>query len=84
MCIDGGITVGSEDRLIELFLQKYSVCFDDKHEVKACGRNFCSELIAVCEDLGKKIGKIADYGNMSTGLMNVNNIQELYKEVSNV
>lgn len=57
-----------KDRFHEL----YQCCFDENDCIKACGRNACKELISF---LG------SEYGNIDTGMMNVQKIVTLYHDI---
>ena len=61
------------------FLKLYYLAFNNKGEVKNCGRNVCKELIKAAY----KINNTTDYGNPETGFMNIENIKILYEEILN-
>ena len=65
---------------IKDFLFKYGRVFDESGNIRLCGRNACADLIEACQKIASD--KSVYYGNMSTGFMEVENIQNLYKKVS--
>lgn len=54
-------------------LKLYDDVFDEEGKVKAVGREHTKALIEACEQYSKEI----DFGNKSTGFMNVDNIKLL-------
>jgi hypothetical protein len=54
----------------------YNNVFDVNGEIKLCGRNRCKDLIFACQE---KFGKDIDFGSISTGMMNVENIKKYVK-----
>lgn len=50
----------------------YKAVFAEDGSIKACGREACKKLISACLDM-KPDG---DFGNLDTGVMNVENIKE--------
>ncbi|MBQ8218386.1 MAG: hypothetical protein IJZ79_03680 [Bacilli bacterium] len=55
------------------FRKKYREVFDDTGNIKACGRKKCIELI----ELAKKV-QPGNYGDVKTGFINIDNINDLY------
>lgn len=55
------------------FLKLYDDVFDEEGKVKAVGRKHTKALIEACEQYSQEI----DFGNKSTGFMNVENIKLL-------
>lgn len=55
------------------FLELYNDVFDEEGKVKAVGREHTKALIEACEQYSQEI----DFGNKSTGFMNVENIKLL-------
>lgn len=55
------------------FLKLYDDVFDEEGKVKAVGREHTKALIEACEQYSQDI----DFGNKSTGFMNVENIKLL-------
>lgn len=55
------------------FLKLYDDVFDEEGKVKAVGREHTKALIKACEQYSQEI----DFGNKSTGFMNVDNIKLL-------
>lgn len=55
----------------------YNEVFDTDGNIKNCGRAKTKELIEEAESI--KAG--VDFGNPTTGFMNVDNIKKLYKEL---
>lgn len=60
------------------FLVLYNKVFDDKGEVKLCGRLACINLILCADEIEPKVY----HGNISTGFMNVEAIKKLKKSIS--
>lgn len=59
------------------FLSIYSEVFDENNNIKFCGRVKTTKLI----NIAAKINKDIDFGNVHTGIMNVDNIKNLYNEI---
>lgn len=55
------------------FLNLYDDVFDEEGKIKAVGREHTKALIEACEQYSQEI----DFGNKSTGFMNVENIKLL-------
>lgn len=55
------------------FLKLYDDVFDEEGKVKTVGRAHTKALIEACEQYSQEI----DFGNKSTGFMNVENIKLL-------
>ena len=60
------------------FLKLYSEVFDENDKVKLCGREKCKDLIICCMSLSK-----GNFGNKDNGMMNIDNIIALKKELYN-
>lgn len=60
----------SQKRLDELLLK----VFTPSGEIKACGRNVCSDLITAAHDCYPHIC----FGDPDTGMMNVSSFRELF------
>lgn len=60
--------------MMKELLEKYNQVFDEKGEVKLCGRDKCKLLILECE---KYDNLNLIYGNSETGMMNIDNIKKL-------
>ena len=58
---------------IEAFNNLYNTVFDENGAIKAVGRDYTKSLIEACEQFSSGI----DFGNKTTGFMNVENIQLL-------
>ena len=65
-----------KDKVLE-FIRKYREVFNISESIVLCGREKCKELIAICKELDGN----TDYGNLDTGMMNVDNIYNLRKQV---
>lgn len=59
------------------FLDLYNVVFDEEGKIKAVGREHTKALIAFCEEHSPN----CDFGSLTTGFMNVENIHKLYERV---
>jgi len=59
------------------FLNQYLNVFDSTDNIKLCGREETKKLI----NYAYKIDKGLDYGNVSTGMMNVKNLIKLRDEL---
>lgn len=55
----------------------YDIVFDENGDVTVCGREACKQLIMACEEVKPGV----DYGNPQTGFMNIENIQNLKREL---
>lgn len=64
----------------EQFIKEYNKVFDENGNVRPCGRKHCENLINLAYLIDKKNARL--YGNPRTGFMNIENIQQLYKEIS--
>lgn len=56
----------------------YEKCFDLDGSVKVCGRDSCKALIQACQEFQPGV----DFGNADTGMMNVQNINQLMKSMN--
>lgn len=57
----------------EIFKNLYSDIFDEKGNIKNCGRNKCKELIVLANSLEPNIS----HGNKKTGFMKTESIKSL-------
>ena len=57
----------------ERFKEEYKKVFTDDNKVKACGRDECRKLIEVAKEVDSK----TYYGDIYTGLMNIDNMIKL-------
>ena len=64
--------------ILEDLNHQYKIVFDEKGNVKACGRKACSQLIELCEIATN--GQM-DFGNKETGMMNVELIKLTVKSL---
>lgn len=60
---------------IKNFLDSYNRVFDSNDDILLCGRDACKDLILACLDLDKS----GDFGDVSTGMMNVSEIKSLHR-----
>lgn len=58
---------------VKEFFDLYNDVFDENDSIKAVGREHTKRLIEACEQFSSNI----DFGNKSTGFMNVSNIKML-------
>ena len=61
----------------ERFKEEYKKVFTDDNKVKACGRDECKKLI----ELAKEIDSKTYYGDIYTGLMNIDNMIKLHERL---
>lgn len=59
------------------FLDLYNDVFDEEGKIKAVGRERTKALIAFCKEFSPN----CDFGSLTTGFMNVENIYKLYEKV---
>lgn len=59
------------------FMTAYNEVFDDKNQVKLCGRLSCIKLISICKDIDPN----TDFGDISTGIMKIDNIVSLKNKI---
>ena len=59
-------------------LDLYNKCFNEDGTVKACGREACKQLIRACMEQDPT----KDFGNPDTGMMHVQNIISLIKNMN--
>lgn len=62
---------------IEEFKEQYNKVFNTDGTVKLCGREETKKLIELAKELKPDI----DFGNESTGFLNVDNIKSVYISV---
>lgn len=65
------------DEFTNEFINAFKKCFNENLEQKACGREYTKKLIAAAQ----AVFPGTDYGNCSTGFMNVKNIVNLYNRI---
>lgn len=58
----------------EKFNSLYQNCFDENHQIKACGRDACQKLLSFLKD--------PKYGNIDSGRLNIEEINKLYQEIN--
>lgn len=63
----------------ERFKEEYKKVFTDDNKVKACGRDECKKLI----ELAKEVDSKTYYGDIYTGLMNIDNMIKLHERLMN-
>lgn len=56
-----------------IFDKLYYQCFDKNDKIMFCGRQHCKELLQFLND--------SKYGNIDTGMLNVENIVALHKSM---
>lgn len=61
----------------ERFKEEYKKVFTDDNKVKACGRDECKKLI----ELAKEVDSKTYYGDIYTGLMNIDNMIKLHEKL---
>lgn len=59
------------------FTAAYNEVFDDKNQVKPCGRLSCIKLISICKDIDPN----TNFGDTSTGMMKIDNIISLKNKI---
>lgn len=64
---------------IENFKEAYNNVFDENHNIRFCGRQKCIELIEAAEKVQK-----GSYGNVYTGLLDIDNVKSLYNKLFTV
>ena len=62
---------------IQKFKELYESVFDNNNSITACGREKCKQLILCCE----KIDKGTNFGDATTGFMNIENVVALKKRL---
>lgn len=60
------------------FNTQYNRVFNSDKTVKLCGRGECKKLI----DIASKNDESGYYGDINTGYMNIDNINELYTKIN--
>lgn len=63
-----------------LFYKRYDTVFDEKGNVKVCGREATSSLIDLCIAIDFASGSDY-YGDPESGAMNVEHVKELYTKI---
>lgn len=66
------------DAKIEKFKKLYDEVFDELNCVKPCGRQVTCDLITICSEIRPE----TNFGNASTGFMDLGNIIALYHELT--
>ena len=61
----------------ERFKEEYKKVFTDDYKVKACGRDECKKLV----ELAKEVDSKTYYGDIYTGLMNIDNMIKLHERL---
>ncbi len=61
----------------ERFKEEYKKVFTDDNKVKTCGRDECRKLIEVAKEVDSK----KYYGDIYTGLMNIDNMIKLHERL---
>lgn len=61
----------------ERFKEEYKKVFTDDNKVKACGRDECKKLV----ELAKEVDSKTYYGDIYTGLMNIDNMIKLHERL---
>ena len=67
-------------KLVRDFFEQYNIVFTKDGEVKACGREACSELIRRAKSVNKAYAVLVDtinFGDEKTGYVNAENIKIL-------
>lgn len=64
----------------EKFFELYHMVFDKSGSVRNCGRNTCKNLIIAAN----RIDSSVYFGNVNTGVMDVEAIQELYSKLQKI
>lgn len=59
------------------FIQIYNDVFDSKGNIMVCGREKCKILIQAAQELDDT----ENYGDVSTGIMNMPNIERLHHRI---
>lgn len=67
----------SEQR--EKFITLYNEVFDSSGKTKLCGREKCKELIIAAQIIDKE----TNFGSWINGMMHIENLKELYTELTN-
>jgi hypothetical protein len=62
---------------LENLKNDYQDVFDEKGNVKACGRTLCQRLMYTL----KKFRPNAELGNLETGVMNVEVVKNVYRDI---
>ena len=62
------------------FLVAYKDVFNDKYETKLCGRGVCVGLIRLANNIRPEV----NYGSVVSGMMHIENIQDLYRECKGI
>lgn len=60
---------------INKFFEYYNRVFDSNGNILLCGREACKDLIIA----GLAVNEKGDFGNISTGMMNVSEIKSLHR-----
>ena len=76
----GNWTRYMEKENISKFIKLYNEVIDNNGNVKVCGRDKCKELIEISD----KIDKNTYYGNINTGMLNIEALKTLHNKVVNI
>jgi hypothetical protein len=60
------------------FFDQFSKVFNADYSIRNCGRDETIKLIKICSDLDKQ----TYYGNLYSGIMNVDAVVKLYKSLT--
>ena len=63
---------------VRKFCNLYLTVFDENGNVKNCGRALCQELILLADQIEQDV----KHGDAYTGMMDTQNIKNLYKKVN--
>lgn len=63
----------------EKFITLYNEVFDSDGKTKLCGREKCKELIILAEHIDSN----TNFGSRRNGMMHIENLKELYTELTN-
>lgn len=59
------------------FIKIYNDVFDSKGNITVCGREKCKNLIQAAQEIDNS----KNYGDISTGIMNMPNIENLHHQI---
>lgn len=69
-----------EKENISKFIKLYNEVIDNNGNIKVCGRDKCKELIEISD----KLDKNTYYGNIDTGMLNIEALKALHNKVVNM
>lgn len=61
---------------VSKLVKKYHVVFNNEGDIKPCGRKACQDLILTCSQMEPN----ENFGNLNTGIMNVEAIKKFVKQ----